>query len=53
MHQGRKGYYIDGHEKPATIQYRWDFCKLYLGYYEQRMHRWMQIPAKDFHGGEG
>ena len=23
----KKGYYVDGHEKPATNQYRWDFCK--------------------------
>ena len=33
----KKSYYVDGHEKPATIQYRHDFCKRYLGY-EQRMH---------------
>ena len=23
----KKGYYVDGHEKPATIQYQRDFCK--------------------------
>jgi hypothetical protein len=22
----RKGYYVDGHEKKATVEYRWDFC---------------------------
>ena len=28
----RKGYYVDGHEKPpATIQCRWDFCKTISG----------------------
>ena len=26
----RKGYYVDGHEKPATITYRKDFVKKYL-----------------------
>ena len=39
----RKGYYVDGHERPATIQYRWDFCRRYLAY-EKRMHRWVQVP---------
>ena len=38
----RKGYYVDGHERPATIQYRWDFCQRYLSY-ERRMHRWVQV----------
>ena len=38
----RKGYYVDGHERPATIQYRWDFCQRYLSY-ERRMHRWVQL----------
>ena len=23
----KKGLYNDGHEKPAIIQYQWDFCK--------------------------
>ena len=41
-----KGYYVDGHEKPATIQYRWEFCKRYLRY-EQRMHRWIQFTADE------
>jgi hypothetical protein len=42
----KKSYYVDGHEKPATIQYRHDFCKRYLGY-EQRMHRWVQITEEE------
>jgi hypothetical protein len=42
----RKGYYVDGHEKPATVQYRWSFCKRYLNY-EQRMHRWVQVPETE------
>jgi hypothetical protein len=42
----KKGYYVDGHEKAATIQYQWDFCKRYLGY-DQRMHKWIQIPSKE------
>jgi hypothetical protein len=39
----RKRYYVDGHEKPATVEYRWAFCKRYL-VYEQCMHRWIQVP---------
>ena len=23
----KKGYYVDSHEKPATIAYRWAFCE--------------------------
>jgi hypothetical protein len=42
----RKGYYVDGHERPATVQYRWKFCQRYLAY-EQRMHRWIQVPATE------
>ncbi|KAI2489598.1 hypothetical protein MHU86_24987 [Fragilaria crotonensis] len=38
----RKGYYVDGHERPATIQYRWDFCRRYFSY-ERRMHCWVQV----------
>jgi hypothetical protein len=26
----RKGYYVDGHERKATVQYWWDFCEHYL-----------------------
>ena len=45
--RNKKGYYVDGYEKPATIQNRWDFCKWsYLGY-EERMHRWTQQRAAE------
>jgi hypothetical protein len=37
-----KGYYVDGHKRPATIQYRWDFCRRFFSY-ERRMHRWVQV----------
>ncbi len=26
----KKGYYIDGHEKVGTVQYRWKFIERYL-----------------------
>jgi len=42
----RKGYYVDGHEKPATIEYRKQFVTRYLAY-EQRAHRWIQIPLSE------
>jgi hypothetical protein len=42
----KKGYYVDGHEKPATIEYRNQFCKRYLTY-ERRAHRWIQIPLEE------
>jgi hypothetical protein len=32
----RKGYYVDGHEKPATIEYQKQFTTRYLSY-EQRV----------------
>jgi hypothetical protein len=39
----REGHYVNGHKKrPATIQYRWDFCQRYLSN-ERRMHRWVQV----------
>ena len=41
----RKGYYVDGHEKPATIAYRKAFCERYL-MYESRMHRWAQVSEE-------
>ena len=44
--QRRKGYYVDGHEKPSTIQYREDFVSRYLRY-EQYMHRWIQITLTE------
>jgi hypothetical protein len=42
----RKGYYVDGHEKPATIEYRKKFVSRYLQY-ERRAHRWIQIPLQE------
>jgi hypothetical protein len=41
----RKGYYVDGHEKPGTVAYRWAFCERYLAY-EMRMFRWVQIKEE-------
>ena len=38
----RKSYYVDGHEKPGTIRYRWKFIARYFAH-ERRMHRWYQI----------
>jgi hypothetical protein len=42
----RKGYYVDGHERKATIEYRWDFCEKYLSL-EKKMFRWIQIPLEE------
>jgi hypothetical protein len=42
----RKGYYVDGHEKKATVEYRWDFCERYL-LLERQMFRWIQIPVEE------
>jgi hypothetical protein len=28
----RKGYYVDGHEKPSTVGYLWSFCECCLAY---------------------
>ena len=42
----RKGYYVDGHERPATIIYRNKFVKRYLQR-EQDMFRWIQISKKE------
>jgi len=28
----KKGYYVDGHEKPTTVAYQWEFTKRYLEY---------------------
>ncbi len=41
----KKGYYVDGHEKPATIEYRKAFCERYLAH-EARMHRWAQVKEE-------
>jgi hypothetical protein len=42
----RKGYYVDGHEKPGTIEYRKQFVNRYLQY-ERRAHRWIQITTAE------
>ena len=42
----RKGYYVDGHERPRTVSYRNAFVLRYLNY-EQRMHRWIQVPLDE------
>ena len=42
----RKGYYVDGHEKPSTVEYRSKFVKRYLQN-EPRMHRWIQVPREE------
>jgi hypothetical protein len=43
--QRKKGYYVAGHEKPATIEHRKAFVQQYLTY-ERRAHRWIQITKK-------
>jgi hypothetical protein len=42
----KKGYYVDGHEKEATISYQWRFIERYLQY-EQRMFQWIQITQEE------
>jgi hypothetical protein len=42
----KKCYYVDGHEKPSTIEYRWKFVERYLQA-ESKMHRWIQISEED------
>jgi len=42
----KKGYYVDGHEKPATVLYRKKFVTRYLQY-ERQAHRWIQISLHD------
>jgi len=44
--QCKKGYYVDGHEKPATVSYKNSFCQCYLSY-EQRMYHWVQVLAAE------
>jgi hypothetical protein len=42
-----KGYYVDGHEKKATIEYRWDFWERYLSL-EKQIFPWrIQMPVKE------
>jgi len=42
----RKGYYVDGHEKPDTVTYRKDFVKKYL-MEEVQTFRWIQIEQEE------
>jgi hypothetical protein len=42
----RKGYYVDGHERKATVQYRWDFCERYL-VRERQQFRYIQVPVEE------
>jgi hypothetical protein len=36
---------VDGHEKPSTIENRWDYVERYLQA-ELKMHRWIQISER-------
>ena len=40
-----KKIYVDGHEKPATVEYRHKFCERYLQN-EARTHRCIQIKQE-------
>ena len=42
----RKGYYVDGHEKPETVTYQKEFVKKYLTE-EVQMFRWIQIEQEE------
>jgi hypothetical protein len=42
----KKGYYVDGHEKPAAIEYCNSFVKRYL-MYESQMYCWIQLTAEE------
>ncbi len=42
----KKGYYVDGHEKPVTIEYCNSFVKRYLTY-EHQMYHWIQLTAEE------
>jgi hypothetical protein len=42
----KKVYYVDGQEKPGTVEYRKHFVSQYLTY-ERRAYRWIQIDAKE------
>jgi hypothetical protein len=41
-----KGYYVDGHEKPTTIEYHKQFITSYLTF-ECRDHRWIQLNVNE------
>jgi hypothetical protein len=42
----KKCYYVDGHKKPATIEYRKQFITRYLTY-ERRAHHWIQLNVDE------
>jgi hypothetical protein len=42
----RKGYYVNGHEKPATIAYQKDFIQRYIAE-EAQMYHWIQIREEE------
>jgi hypothetical protein len=42
----RKGYYVDGHEKKATIEYRWDFCERFLSLEKQKCFAGFKCQSK-------
>jgi len=42
----RKNFYVDNHEDPATVRYRWKFVSRYL-LMEKRSHRWIQIKKSE------
>lgn len=42
----RKNFYVDNHEDPATVRYRWKFVERYL-LVEKRAHRWIQITKSE------
>jgi hypothetical protein len=46
MKPEKKGYYVDGHEKPSTVEYCSKFVKWYLQN-ELWMHRWIQLPKEE------
>jgi len=45
------GYYVDGHEKPATVEYRKAFITQYLTYESHMFHR-IQIKLQEQHSLE-
>jgi hypothetical protein len=44
----KKNYYVDGHEKQATVAYRWKFIERYLER-ERKMYRWIQVTETEVH----
>jgi hypothetical protein len=40
----KKGYCVDGHEKPTTVTYRAAFISCHFEY-KRRLHRWVQLLA--------